>query len=651
MINLRLTVDAVGLAAFWVASGISFAMFARCPQRMWPGLALGVFAACALGNWQAGYPLDVGLAMAVANTVEPAIGASIYHLARRLLKRHDDVAVIPLMIAATSASACGAAIGGGAWWLFAGASLPTTALHWLFSDLVGIVSIAPFLLVLGRPASPRVEGEARPLETLAIFVGLASAVVASFVLFPARLEVQGAVFVVQSFLLWGGLRLRRREATALAVLHSTSILFVTAFGMGPFVFSAHSVEGRFIRLQLFLSISTAFYLALFETVQRVRASERLIKTSRDELRQVLDCSPDAVFVHEASSGKILDVNERTLQMYRCRREDVIGAHPGFFSSGGAKFDFAAAEQRMTAAPHGQLAPFEWRARRQDGTEFWSEVALRLARIGDVPRVIATVRDIDRRKQMEDRLRHAQKLEIIGRLTGGIVHDFRNIIMAMNGLVALLKEDVKDQSAAHETLHMLESTMAGAADLTEKLLSFSRKSERAFSNVSLHGCLLETITLLERTLPKTVAISSNLAAQRQQIEGDATSLPNAFLNLALNARDAMPNGGSLEISTKNRELDAEFCNRSITPIEPGEFVEVTFADEGRGISPEHLAHLFQPFFTTKENGRGTGLGLSSVLSCMQEHCGTVEVETGVGRGTAVHLLFPLPDATPSSRRTA
>ncbi len=649
-LNLRLTVDVVGLAAFWVASGLSFAAFVVCPRRSWPGLVLGVFAACLLGNWQAGYPLPISSAMALDNALEPAIGATLYAALRGSVARPRALSVVPLMIAGVGASLFGAAFGAGAWWLTAGARFSTTSLHWLFSDLVGILSIAPLLLTLREPYSPRAAGEAGLSETLAIFAGLAAAIVSSFVLFPAALEVQGAVFVVQAFLLWGGLRLRRREATALVALLSLAILFVTAFGLGPFAFAAPTVEGRFIRLQVFLSISAAFYLALFDTVQRVRESERLIKRSRDELRQVLDASPDAVFVHETTGGTIIDVNERALQMYRARREDLIGKHPGMFSSGEAQFDFASAQDRLSQAEHGELPPFEWRAKRRDRTEFWAEVALRFTRIGGEPRVIANVRDVDRRKQLEERLRHAQKLEVIGRLTGGIVHDFRNMVMAITGLIGVLKEEVEEKPEVKATLGMLENTTAGANDLTEKLLSFSRKSERAFSNISLHACLTETIALLERTLPKTVAISANLAAQRQQIEGDATTLPNAFLNLALNARDAMPDGGSLMISTKNLELDQEFCSRSLSPIEPGEFVEVTFADEGHGIAPEHLTQLFQPFFTTKENSRGTGLGLASVLSCMQEHRGTVEVETSVGQGTVIHLLFPLRSGSPSSAPT-
>ncbi|HVJ17173.1 MAG TPA: MASE1 domain-containing protein, partial [Polyangiaceae bacterium] len=606
-INLNLTVTPVGLAAFWVASGLSFAFFVQHPLRSWPGLGLGVFLACVAGNSRAGYAPELVVAMALANTLEPAIGAGLFVLLNKRRSGYRSVAIVPLMAAGTLASACGALIGGGAWWLLTGASFLSTALHWLFSDLVGILSIAPFLLALQEPLTERARGEAGLVETTFIFVGQAAAIVTTFVLLPAVLEVQGAVFAVQCFLLWGGLRLRAREATALAVLHSTAILGVTAFGMGPFAFSGDSLDGRFIRLQVFLSISTAFYLALFETVQHVRHGQRLISRSRDELRQVLDSSPDAVFIHAAGDGRIVDVNERALQMYRCRREDVLG-------NDGFDLD------RLKQASQTELAAFEWRAQRLDGTSFWAEVALRSARIGEEPRVIAVVRDIERRRQMEERLRQAQKLELIGRLTGGIVHDFRNINTALAGLVSLLKDDVPKNSPADETLAMLDATVANATELTEKLLSFSRKSSKAVDALHLHVQLTESVELLRRTLPKSIDISSDFSALRDSIDGDAAALPNMFLNLALNARDAMPEGGKLQITTTNRELDADFCSRSIAPIEPATFIEVCFSDDGHGIASEHREQLFQPFFTTKES-RGTGLGLASVLACMQEHHGT------------------------------
>jgi PAS domain S-box-containing protein len=639
-LNLRLTVEQLGLAAFWIASGISFAFFVRNPPREWPKLTVAVFVACVIGNWQAGYDLGVNLGMALANGAEPVVGAACYlWMERRLGGRRRGVSMLPLMAAAALASVFGATIGAATWHLLAGSNPWTTGLHWLFSDLVAIQSIAPLLLVMYEPRAPRLAGEAGVLETCLVFAAQACAIVVSFVILPELLQVQGAVFVVQCFLLWGGLRLRRREAAGLAVLHSTAILGVTAFGLGPFSYLAQSVDARFTGLQIFLSISTAFYLALFDTVQQVRAGQRLIASNRDELRQLLDCSPDGVFVHD-TAGVIVDVNERTLQMYRCRREDIIGRHPADFSAGRENFDFAAAKGQLERAGHGDLPQFEWRAKRLDGSTFWAEVALRSARIGDEPRVVAMVRDVDRRKNLEERLRHAQKLEIIGRLTGGIVHDFRNISQALNGLIGFLKEDIPADSPARETLGLLDSTALRARELTEKLLAFSRKSEKGLGTMSVHACLSETITLLQRTLPRSVSITAELQALRDSIDGDPAILPNAFVNLALNARDAMPQGGTLRITTKNRSLDAAFCTDSIAPIEPAEFIEVTFSDDGQGIALEHMERLFQPFFTTKEAGKGTGLGLASVLACMQEHHGTVDVESNSGRGTAVHLFFPV-----------
>ncbi len=253
--------------------------------------------------------------------------------------------------------------------------------------------------------------------------------------------------------------------------------------------------------------------------------------------------------------------------------------------------------------------------------------------------IGSISDVTERHEMETRLRQAEKLQAIGQLAGGVAHDFNNMLGVILGFAQLIEiSAIKD-----ETRHRARQIVVAAqrsADLTRKLLAFARKSELQFAPVDMHIVLQEASVLLERTLGKEVELLLHLDAARPVVIGDNGQLQNAVINLALNARDAMPGGGRLTVTTDNIDLPERDCQVGPFILEPGDHLRVRITDTGTGMTPDVMAHLFEPFFTTKEPGKGSGMGLASVFGTVSSHRGAIEVESRPGTGTTFSILLPV-----------
>ena len=265
------------------------------------------------------------------------------------------------------------------------------------------------------------------------------------------------------------------------------------------------------------------------------------------------------------------------------------------------------------------------------------------REGETIGVVLVFRDETDRRALEDRLRHVEKMEAIGQLAGGVAHDFNNLIGGIMGHAELLAMNLRGNDRLSRNALSIIDTAERAAELTRKLLAFSRKSTRKNVPVNLRFLLDEVSTLLAHTLDRRITISVKITAPRCTVMGDPAQLQSCLMNLAVNARDAMPSGGELGFTVTNVTLDEEFCRKQSPSMKPGEFVEVRVADTGTGMDKEVLTHLFEPFFTTKEVGKGTGLGLAMVYGATKDHKGTITVDSDPGHGSVFHLFFPLAPA--------
>ncbi len=250
-----------------------------------------------------------------------------------------------------------------------------------------------------------------------------------------------------------------------------------------------------------------------------------------------------------------------------------------------------------------------------------------------------------RGELEDQLRHAQKMEAIGRLSGGIAHDFNNLLTAIRGYSELLLKSLKG-SPLRADVEEIFNAAERAATLTGQLLAFSRRQILSPEIVGVNQRVTDMTRMLNRLIGEHIAIDLHLATDLWPVRADAAQLEQVVVNLALNARDAMPEGGRLAIETANQDISPQQAQK--LEIAPGAFVELRVRDTGVGIAPELQGRIFEPFFTTKPKGAGTGLGLSMVYGFVRQSGGAVSVTSAPGRGTTFSLLLPRTDDTTANR---
>jgi two-component system, cell cycle sensor histidine kinase and response regulator CckA len=268
--------------------------------------------------------------------------------------------------------------------------------------------------------------------------------------------------------------------------------------------------------------------------------------------------------------------------------------------------------------------------------------------GAVRSVMGVLRDItdykratEAMRRLEDQLRQAQKMEAIGRLAGGIAHDFNNLLTAIIGYSQFLMRDAPKDTETYAHALQISRAAERAARLTRQLLAFSRKQVLDLAVYDLNVIIDDTKGMLERVIGEDIHLVTILAPSLHRVRVDRNQVEQIILNLAVNARDAMPDGGTLTLETSNAELD-ESCARNDIDFRPGSFAMIAVSDTGEGMDAETRAHIFEPFFTTKEPGTGTGLGLSTAYGIVKQHQGHIAFETQPGRGTTFRVYFPAID---------
>jgi len=254
-------------------------------------------------------------------------------------------------------------------------------------------------------------------------------------------------------------------------------------------------------------------------------------------------------------------------------------------------------------------------------------------------MLATIRDISGRKALEAQLLQAHKMEAIGTLAGGIAHDFNNILQTISGYSQILMIQMGPDDSSYSKLEMIQKSVMRASDLTKQLLVFGRKVKITLRPVDINHELKETSNLLERTIPKMINIKLHLAKGLKIVNADPVQLEQVLMNLGVNARDAMTEGGKLTFKTENVAFDKEYC-RTHLGAKPGKYVLLTVSDTGHGMDKQILEHIFEPFFTTKELGKGTGLGLAMVYGIVKRHNGHVTCFSDPGLGTTFKIYFPV-----------
>jgi two-component system, cell cycle sensor histidine kinase and response regulator CckA len=337
-----------------------------------------------------------------------------------------------------------------------------------------------------------------------------------------------------------------------------------------------------------------------------------------------------------ADGSILYANAAATKMLGYTREEFLSMHIYDFNPDVSPEQWPGIWSLLQKA---RKRTFEATHTTKDGRILPVEVWANLIVFDGREMSCSFARDATERRQLDLRLRQSEKMKAIGQLAGGVAHDFNNQLAAVTGYADLLLDLCRGHVEAQEYIEQIQSAVRRSAELTQKLLAFSRQEVTRVGVVDLHTLIAETVSILERSIDKKISIGRRLQATKPLVEGDPSGLQNAILNLALNARDAMAAGGQLTISSENQLLDAEACRRLAPPIKPGLYVVIAVTDDGYGIAPEHLERIFEPFFTTKPKGQGTGLGLATAYGTVKSHQGAISVYSEVGKGTEVRLYLP------------
>jgi PAS domain S-box-containing protein len=363
----------------------------------------------------------------------------------------------------------------------------------------------------------------------------------------------------------------------------------------------------------------------------------------------IEQSAEAVLMTN-TEGEIQYVNPAFTRITGYSRDEVLGQNPRILKSG--KQDPAFYQQLWATILKGEIWHGELINRRKDGSLYSEQMSIAPVRSagGEVTYFIATKQDVTEHKKLEQQLIQAQKMEAVGRLAGGVAHDFNNLLTIINGYAQLLIEPISPQDPRRG--HLKEILTAGerAASLTRQLLAFSRRQVLEPRVLNLNSVLADVAKMLRRLIGEDVELVSTLKPDLGRVKVDPGQIEQVIMNLAVNARDAMPQGGKLFIETSNVEIDANYARRH-SPMMPGKYVMVAVSDTGCGMDLETQAHLFEPFFTTKEKGHGTGLGLATVYGIVKQSGGFIWVYSVPGRGSTFKIYLPvveeaLPTAEPA-----
>jgi len=302
------------------------------------------------------------------------------------------------------------------------------------------------------------------------------------------------------------------------------------------------------------------------------------------------------------------------------------------------------EEAARAARTGHGRTIQYRMRHKDGS--WhvleSGASAVLNAQGQVEKLVIVNRDVSARKQLEEQFRQSQKMEAVGRLSGGVAHDFNNILGVIIGYAEFLQERMSPEDSLRGSVDEILKAGKRAASLTRQLLAFSRQQVLDPKVIDLNSVVLDMEKLMRRLIGEDIELSTPLSPDVGHVKADQGQLEQVIMNLAVNARDAMPQGGKLTISTENMVMDQEFVRRYPYPVQPGPYICLTVTDSGIGMDAETKARAFEPFFTTKEKGKGTGLGLSTVYGVVKQSGGYIDIYSTPGKGTSFKIYLPRVD---------
>ncbi|HKV82757.1 MAG TPA: response regulator [Candidatus Sulfotelmatobacter sp.] len=383
-------------------------------------------------------------------------------------------------------------------------------------------------------------------------------------------------------------------------------------------------------------------LILSQDVTEQRKAHEKVRQSEERFAKAFRSSPLPITISTEKEGRYVDANQAFLKMMGYHREELL--------------NWTADDLRVWVNPMDRKVmleqldrpiptePMETRFRTKSGKERLVQVSADRLILDGIPCVLANTLDVTESRRLEAQFRQAQKMEAVGRLAGGVAHDFNNLLSVIMGYTDLAKELVLPVSPVRKHLDNIKQAGQRAAALTKQLLAFSRQQVVILQVLNLNAVVHNASKMLQRLIGEDVSLVLRLGEPLGSVKADLGQMEQILMNLAVNARDAMPGAGKIVIETANVELDETYVGQH-SPVRPGSYVLLSVSDTGCGMDAKTMAQIFEPFFTTKEPGKGTGLGLSTVYGIVKQNSGYVWPYSEVGRGTTFKVYFPRVDGIP------
>jgi PAS domain S-box-containing protein len=387
--------------------------------------------------------------------------------------------------------------------------------------------------------------------------------------------------------------------------------------------------------------------ALKRSEEKFKALYEQSKKSEEIYRSLINSSADAVVLYDLD-GRTMYVSPSFTKLFGWTLDELQGKRIPLVPESEKEMTYSIIKELIeTGKP---CHNYETKRLTKDGRIL--DISISASRYHDHKGkplgMLVVLRDISDKKRLEAQLSHAQKMEAIGTLTGGIAHDFNNILQSIMGYAEILMMEKPENHPDLRILNSIKEATERGADLVQRLLLFGRKVETRMRPLDLNYSIAEVKTILEETIPKMIRIETDLANDLKLINADPVQIQQVLMNLGVNARDAMPDGGRLQFRTRNITVDDAFCIRH-PGLTPGNYALLTVSDTGHGIDKGLIEHIFEPFFTTKERGKGTGLGLSIVYGIIKAHGGYITCQSDPGIGTTFQIYFPVIEGMPESKK--